>query len=169
MPPRRPRISTYSKNGSLIARYYIQPGKPVQNAFIERFNRTYREEVLDADLFVSTQEVQQLSDAWLVTYNEHRPHDALGRVPPLTYLARVTTRSESNSAWSSCRGSLPYQGTWWPPRIVGSRGRRHRVAWGSTASEHRHRRRRRPNGHVEPITTAADVESRRQTLVAASR
>ena len=56
-----------------IARYYIQPGKPVQNAFIERFNRTYREEVLDACLWVSTQEVQQLSDAWLVTYNEHRP------------------------------------------------------------------------------------------------
>ena len=40
-------------------------------------------------------------DAWLVTCNEHRPHDALGRVPPLTYLARVTTRSESNYAWST--------------------------------------------------------------------
>ena len=35
------------------------------NAFIERFNRTYREEVLDDFLWVSTQEVQQLSDAWL--------------------------------------------------------------------------------------------------------
>ena len=49
------------------------PGGPAQNAFIERFNRTYREEVLDALLlWVSTQEVQ-LSDAWLVTYNGHRP------------------------------------------------------------------------------------------------
>ena len=84
-----------------IARYDIQPGKPVQNAFIERFNRTYREEVLDAFLWVSTQDVQQLSDAWLVTYNEHRPHDALGRVPPLTYMARVIPRSESNYAWST--------------------------------------------------------------------
>ena len=54
------------------------------NAFIERFNQAYREEVLDDFLWVSTQEVQQLSDAWLVTYNEHRSHDALGRVPPLT-------------------------------------------------------------------------------------
>ena len=54
-----------------------------------------------ADRFVSMQAVQQLSDAWLATDNEHRPHDALGRVPPLTYLARVTTRSESNHAWSS--------------------------------------------------------------------
>ena len=84
-----------------IARLYIQPGKPVQNAFIERFNRTFREEVLDAFLWVCTQEVQQQSDAWLITYNEHRPHDALGRVPPLTYLARVTPRSESNYEWST--------------------------------------------------------------------
>ena len=73
----------------------------MQNAFIERFNRTYREGVLDAYLFVSTQEVQQLSDAWLVTYNEHQPHEALGRVRPLTYLARVTPRSQSNYAWST--------------------------------------------------------------------
>ena len=84
-----------------MVRLDIQPGTPVQHAFIERFNRTYREEILDASLFVSTPEVQQLSDAWLITYNEHRPHDALGRVPPLTYLARVTPRSESNCTWST--------------------------------------------------------------------
>ena len=58
------------RNG--IARLYIQPGKPVQNACIERFNRTFREEVLDAYLLVSTPEVQELSDAWRITYNEHR-------------------------------------------------------------------------------------------------
>ena len=67
-----------------IVRLYIQPGKSVQSAFIARFNRTYREEVLDAYLFASTPEVQEVSDAWLITYNEHRPHDALGRVPPRT-------------------------------------------------------------------------------------
>ena len=80
---------------------YIQPGKPVQNAFIERFNRTYREEVLDAYLFHSTQEAQAISDAWLVSYNEHRPHDALGRVPPLTYLPRVSTPPASSYSWSA--------------------------------------------------------------------
>jgi putative transposase len=84
-----------------IGLQYIQPGKPVQNAFIERFNRTYREEVLNAYLVHSTQEAQQLSDAWLVDYNERRPHDALGRVPPLTYLPRVSTPPESKNSWSA--------------------------------------------------------------------
>jgi putative transposase len=84
-----------------IGLLYIQPGKPVQNAFIERFNRTYREEVLDAYLFHSTDEAQRLSDAWLVDYNERRPHDALGRVPPLAFLARVKSPPESTNARSA--------------------------------------------------------------------
>jgi putative transposase len=84
-----------------IGLLYIQPGKPVQNAFIERFNRTYREEILNAYLFHSTQEAQALSDAWLVDYNERRPHDALGRVPPLTYLPRVLPTPESHNSWSA--------------------------------------------------------------------
>ena len=47
------------------------------------------------------QEARRLSDAWLVTYNKHRPHDALGRVPPLTYLPRVPPPPESSYAWST--------------------------------------------------------------------
>ncbi len=92
-----PELTSQTLTDWAIARgitlIYIQPGKPVQNAFIERFNRTYREEVLNAYLFHSTAEAQALSDAWLVDYNEHRPHDALGRVPPLTYLPRVSPRT----------------------------------------------------------------------------
>lgn len=84
-----------------IGLHYIQPGKPVQNAFIERFNRTFREEVLNAYLFHSTHEAQQLADAWLVDYNERRPHDALGRVPPLTFLPRVSPPPESRNSWSA--------------------------------------------------------------------
>lgn len=76
-----------------IALRFIDPGKPNQNAFIERFNRSYRTEVLNAYLFESLDQVQQITDDWLIEYNEERPHDSLGRVPPLTYLPRTTESS----------------------------------------------------------------------------
>ena len=49
---------------------YIQPGKPNQTAFIERFNRTYREEVLNAYVFETLDDVRTITEAWLRTYNE---------------------------------------------------------------------------------------------------
>ena len=64
---------------------YIQPGKPAQNGYIERFNRTYREEVLDMNLFRNIQEVQQLTDQWIREYNNERPHQALGNLTPREY------------------------------------------------------------------------------------
>ena len=61
---------------------YIQPGKSNQNAFIERFNRTYRTEVLNAYVFDSLDQVRDMSAEWLQTYNEERPHNALAGLPP---------------------------------------------------------------------------------------
>ena len=61
---------------------YIQPGKPAQNAYIERFNRTYREAILDMYLFKNVQEVQALTDNWIKHYNEERPHEALNNLTP---------------------------------------------------------------------------------------
>lgn len=74
---------------------YIQPGKPDQNAYIERFNRTYRTEVLNAHLVESVAELRALTDAWLQVYNRERPHDSLGRVPPLTFLPRPSSGGQS--------------------------------------------------------------------------
>ena len=79
------------ENGVLIQ--YIQPGKPNQNAFIERFNRSYRHEVLDLYLFRNLSEVREITADWLIQYNEQRPHDALGGLPPCEYL----TKNQENS------------------------------------------------------------------------
>ena len=75
---------------------FIQPGKPNQNAFIERFNKSFRYEVLDANLFNSITEVQAAADDWLIDYNEYRSHDSLGDVPPAAYLPRVFNQDVSS-------------------------------------------------------------------------
>jgi len=61
---------------------YIQPGKPAQNGYIERFNRSYREAILDKYLFENIGQVQRLSNEWLNHYNEERPHESLGNKTP---------------------------------------------------------------------------------------
>lgn len=66
--------------------HYIQPGKPAQNAYIERFNRTYREEVLNMYLFKNIADVQAITDKWISEYNNERPHESLGNLTPREYV-----------------------------------------------------------------------------------
>lgn len=64
---------------------HIQPGKPAQNAYIERFNRTFRQDILDAYLFSSIEEVRQIVEPWIEEYNAIRPHEALQGLSPYQY------------------------------------------------------------------------------------
>jgi putative transposase len=65
-----------------ISLHYIQPGRPMQNGYIERFNGSYRREILDAYLFFDLEEVRQLTSQWVDDYNTKRPHEALGNLTP---------------------------------------------------------------------------------------
>jgi putative transposase len=67
---------------------FIQPGKPTLNSLIERFNRTYRQDVLDSYMFESLTELRKYSQAWAWMYNNERPHAALGYLTPVEFLLK---------------------------------------------------------------------------------
>lgn len=64
---------------------FISPGKPTQNAFIERFNRTYWTEILDFYLFRTLNEAREITESWLMEYNHERPHESLNNLTPEEY------------------------------------------------------------------------------------
>jgi putative transposase len=67
---------------------FIQPGKPVQNAYIESFNSRFRDECLSQHWFASLSHMRSVIDNWRDDYNHHRPHSTLGYMPPATFAAR---------------------------------------------------------------------------------
>lgn len=68
---------------------FIQPGKPTQNVYVERFNRTVRHEWLDEHLFESVDHAQQTATQWLWLYNNEWPNMAIGGITPKQKLAQA--------------------------------------------------------------------------------
>jgi len=68
---------------------FIQPSKPNNNAFVERFNRSFRDEVLDANLFNSIAEAQEAAEVWVMDYDEFRPLDSLGDKAAMEFMPRT--------------------------------------------------------------------------------
>ena len=79
---------------------YIEHGKPTQNAFVERFNGSYRRGVLNKYSFESLEQVREQTQIWMDDYNHFRPHDALGKIPPIKYAEINLKNSRGLPRWS---------------------------------------------------------------------
>jgi putative transposase len=75
-----------------VALHFIDPGKPVQNAFIESFNGKFRDECLNQNWHTSLGDARRIIEAWRVDYNTVRPHSSLGYRTPEEYAAEVAAR-----------------------------------------------------------------------------
>ena len=72
-----------------IELYFIKPGKPTDNGFIESFNGTFRDECLSTNWFWSLHEAQMIILKWQREYNEERPHGSLGGLTPRGFALKL--------------------------------------------------------------------------------
>ena len=117
-----------------IAWHYIEPGKPIQNAFVESFNGRLRDECLNECWFESLADARVKIEAWRIDYNTVRPHSRLGNLPPAVFAeisASVMQRSDRNAirwALRSPEGFAPIdslrESIVAPPALMGSNAER---------------------------------------------
>jgi putative transposase len=79
------------KNG--IRHILIEPGKPMQNGYIESFNGKFRDECLNEQWFESLSQARECIAHWRRDYNEVRPHSSLGRIPPARFAQQHRQRA----------------------------------------------------------------------------
>ena len=72
---------------------FIQTGKPTQNSYVERFSRTFRDEILNFYVFNRLSEVRDIVDNWIIEYNGQRPHESLGNLTPEEFALEHTENS----------------------------------------------------------------------------
>lgn len=75
------QLDVWSKENK-VELAFIQPGKPMQNGYVERFNGSIRSELLNAYVFKNIRQVRLLTENWKYDYNHNRPHQALGNKTP---------------------------------------------------------------------------------------
>jgi putative transposase len=86
---------------------FIQPGKPVQNCFVESFNGTFRDNCLNEHWFASVGEAREIIENWRIDYNDIRPHSSLGKMTPTEFAASAQTPLRATPCVPSVRASLP--------------------------------------------------------------
>jgi putative transposase len=83
---------------------FIEPGKPIQNVFIESFNSRLREECLNEHVFVSLDDARSKIERWRIQYNRERPHSSLGHLTPEEFAAKNQANSAiTRTAWPADR------------------------------------------------------------------
>jgi putative transposase len=88
--------------GREVRLQFIEPGKPIQNAYIESFNSRLREECLNEQVFVSRADARRKIEQWRMQYNRERPHSSLGYLAPEEFAARnrqLRNEPTARTAW----------------------------------------------------------------------
>ena len=78
-----------------VTLHFIQPGKPVQNAFVESFNGKFRDECLNEHWFVALLEAQVVIETWRREYNEERTHSTIGNMTPMEFIQNHRDRAQA--------------------------------------------------------------------------